>query len=178
MIPARPHQLCQTVETYMGLACLITSHQQRTSASIVHVYISSCTVPCENDQKLLLCITNMHEMHCTCIGLGIDVDVGISTAYISLSLICMCLPVYCSSVSAAASARKGGNDSPASVSSMWTMKIERELRLPPLSPAEREVAHPFFFSRANTLPSPSCPSRWLHTTHDSGEEGMALITLS
>ena len=55
--------------------------------------------------------------------------------------------------------RKGGSDSPASVSSMWIMKIERELRLPPLSPAEREVAHPFFFSRANTLPSPSCPSR-------------------
>ena len=52
-----------------------------------------------------------------------------------------------------------GGRSPVSVSSMSTMKTERELRLLPLSPADRDVAHPSFFSRANTLPSPSWPNR-------------------
>jgi len=67
-----------------------------------------------------------------------------------------------------------------SVSSMCIMKIERELRLLPLSPADRDVAHPSFFRRANTLPSPSCPNRWLHTnaagsTQTQGQECKVVV---
>ena len=46
--------------------------------------------------------------------------------------------------------------------------MEREVRLLPLSPADREVAQPNAFSRANARPSPSCPSRCLqHTLTDT-----------
>lgn len=178
------------------MSCIPISHQQSvcisgqhpdtlihtdTVCSIEHNHLELVAL---HEQTFIIqctekCIAQLVEgTDCIDIGTGIHVSVGICTAYWLLSLICICLPACWAVVSAVECVRKGGSDSPASVSSMWSMKIERELMLPPLSPAEREVAHPFFFSRANTLPSPSCPSRWLHHRHDSSGQGvMTLIAL-
>ena len=56
-------------------------------------------------------------------------------------------------------------DAPSSVSSTWTVKKLRVLKLRGLSPAQSAEAQPAAFRRAKRLPLPSCllPQHRLHT---------------